>query len=169
MQLLAFAIWFSGFKENLEGIDVMILVHDVPFDQVKNQSDEIFSWHSGVQKDFGMQFEKHVGNSNIRWFELFDDSRNLLAVAGVTEFYYSKGDLDNMVYMNQLWAKSGFGKQMVDNLFEYFKKNRVHKDIETFVWAAYESKVIDNYRKNYKEYLYMGNNKWGYPTFQRKF
>ena len=147
----------------------MILVRDVSFDQVKSVKDEIFSWHSDVQKDFDQQFEKHVGNSKIQWFELFDDNLVLLAVAGVTELYYKKGDLDNMVYLNQLWAKSGFGKKMVDALFEYFKENRVHKDIEIFVWAAYQPKVIDNYRKNYKEYLYMGNNEWGYPTFQRKF
>ena len=146
-----------------------MLLIDVPFNKVKSQKDEIFSWHSDVQKDFDMQFEKHVGRSEIRWFELFDDNRALLAVAGVTELYYKKGDLDNMVYLNQLWAKSGFGKKMVDAVFDYFKKNREYRDIENFVFAGYEPKVVDNYKKNYSEYKFMGDNEWGYPKFERKF
>lgn len=148
----------------------MILVKNVPFSKIQSQKDEIFSWHKDVYKDFQQQFEKNVGNYHIQWFELFsDDKKDLLAVAGITEIYYKKDDLDNMIYLNQLWAKSGYGKQMVDLLFNYFKTNREHKDIEIFVFAGYEPKVVDNYKRNHREYKYMGNNRWGYPTFERKF
>ena len=136
------------------------LVYNIPYKKVVERKNEILNWHPDVADEEEKQIEKFVGIDSVKWFFLMDDDK-LVSVAGMVEY-------DDNIYLNQIWAKSGYGKKMVDSIYNYYKNNS-KITAEKFTFSAHNPKVIDHYKTKFTEYKFVGDNKWGFPTFERKF
>lgn len=114
------------------------------------------------------QFTKFQGDTSFGlWFVLYNGAWDMLAVARI------RADMDDNVYVNEFDARSGFGKEMMDTLYNHFKYEKQNypelANAKKFSWDAINDKVAEHYKKNYTEYTYTGKNPWGYDHFERRF
>lgn len=152
----------------------LTLVADVPYKKILGMKNEILSLNGKINWD---QFTKFEGDNSGKWYLLYNEKlvhwpneweKTLLAVARIRTI-----DCDS-IHVNEFDAKSGYGKLMMDTLYDYFKRRIKDnypdcKDKTKFTWNAINDKVADHYRKNYTEYSYTGKNEFGWDCFERNF
>ena len=80
------------------------------------------------------------------------------------------GMYDDKVYLNMLWAAKGFGKIMMDRLYNFYKEcssKRVGKN--SFIFNAINDAVSNVYKAKYTDYKFIGKSEYDYDEFEREF
>lgn len=89
----------------------------LPFQVVLENKENVLGMDNNV--DWNKFTAKFVNNSSFGlWYALYNGAWEMLGLARIT--YDKKGN----VIVDDFYARSGFGEEMVDILFEYLRLNR---------------------------------------------
>ena len=88
----------------------------VPYRTVLENKENILGMNDKIN---WAQFEKFQGDTSFGlWFVFFNGAWDMLAVARI------RADVDDNVHVNEFDARSGFGKEMMDTLYNHFKSEK---------------------------------------------